>query len=96
MKKQSAETTANGLRNLTAPECDDSKGPLTGIEMEEIREAYRDGCRGEVIIGLRGEERVITILIPAQSGAASPSDDLAAKLRDIGCDAYYRITAARP
>lgn len=67
---------------------------LTDEERERIRQSYRDGCKGDILIGLRGEERVITMLLPTQPGhkVAEPQLSRAAdQLRIIGCDRYLHV-----
>lgn len=65
-----------------------SQGPLTDDEIEEIRQAYQEGCKGEILIGMRGKERVITMLLPVHS---SPDTDEALlkrsieKIKGMGC-----------
>lgn len=70
------------------------KLPLTGEEIEEIRQAYRDGCKGEIIIELRGNEQVIKMLVPAQGYNSSGCDVTAMEdhLRNSGCDGFIRIS----
>ena len=68
-------------------------GPLTEEELEAVRRAYADGCQGDVIIGMRGDERVITMLIPEDS-LTSPEDKMV-KVREqikiLGCDGMQRV-----
>ncbi len=89
MKRQSAQTTATGRCETAAGEAETSSLPLSPEELEEIRAAYRDGCSGEIVIGMRGEERVITMLVPAPG-----SCDLAKKLVGLGCDRFIRVQKA--
>lgn len=72
------------------------KGPLTKKELEEIRQAYHDGCAGEILIGLRGEERLLMMLLPTQDGGATGSQMIraAGQLRAIGCDTCLRVRRA--
>ena len=87
MKRQGANKE-NELRKRTATQL-----PLTGEEIEEIRQAYRDGCKGEIIIGLRGDERVITMLVPAQTDdrASLHQEEINKHLVMLGCDSYLCI-----
>ncbi len=82
MKKSSSTITATG--------------PLSPEEIEEIRLAYEGGCRGAVIMGLRGRERVVVMLVPTRAGQDLSSDSLAAKLRGLGCDRLVRIKSSQP
>lgn len=68
-------------------------GPLTDREIEGIRRAYAHGCRGEVLIGLRSQDRVITMLLPPTLDEHSSAEQLRLsldKLKTIGCDGYVR------
>lgn len=93
MKRQSAGKNTD-MRKRTDSEVSRLFGPLTQEEIEEIRQAYRDGCKGEVIIGLRGNKRVITMLVPAHSYCNSSGCDMVAmedQLRELGCLRYIRL-----
>lgn len=94
MKRISAETTANGWRNRTVNETDLSRLPLSPEEIQEIRRAYQEGCQGEILIGMRGEERVVTMLLPAQS-TPTAADALLQhsldRLQSVGCDRCIRV-----
>ena len=52
MKRQGAGKTTD-MRNGTETEIARPSGPLTDEEIEDIRQAYADGCKGEIIIGMR-------------------------------------------
>jgi hypothetical protein len=86
MRKRTAN---NDLLEVTRP-----FGELNKNEIEEIRQAYRDKCNGEILIGLRGEERVITMLLPAQTNketgnaAMNLSID---KLKRMRCDRHIHV-----
>lgn len=69
------------------------RGPLTENELAAVRGAYESGCRGAVIIGLRGEERVVTMLVPDTTDAPAQSrlSAVRAELRRLGCDGLIRI-----
>ena len=87
MKRQSASKNTD-MRKRTDFEVSRLFGPLTQEEIEEIRQAYRDGCKGEIIIGLRGNERVITMLVPPQHSSNDPTQyrsDIYEKLQQLGC-----------
>jgi len=96
MKRHSAGKNTD-MRKRTKPEVARPIGLLTEEEIEDIRQAYLDGCRGEAIIGLRGKERVITVLVPPQPDSVSFTDNRAAlkdRLRELGCDRFIRIRNA--
>lgn len=79
----------NDTENIVRPH-----GPLKDEELEQIGQAYADGCRGEILIGLRGEKRVMTMLLPAQPGQDATESQMiraAGQLRAIGCDRYLRV-----
>ncbi len=80
--------------NNESSEVERPSGALKENEIEEIRHAYRDGCKGEILIGLRGEERVITMLLPAQA-YLEEADSIVpitnSKLKDMGCDKFLIV-----
>lgn len=97
MERSGADRTTNSRRKRTGRVLlppDERKGPLTDEERDSRSLAYERGCQGQVIIGLRGEERVLTMLIPLM-----PDDDRedevislsARKFREIGCDGYIHV-----
>lgn len=66
-------------------------GLLTEDEIEGIRQVYAAGARGDLLIGLCGEERVLTQLLPAQPDQHSAEQLLKKsleQLRAIGCDGH--------
>ena len=65
-------------------------GAVTEKELGDIRKAYADGCKGEILIGMRGEERVITMLLPSQIDPEELSSKYP-KLKKLGCDRWVRI-----
>ena len=71
-------------------------GPLTEEEIAAARRAYAEGCRGEIIIGMRGDERVITMLVPETPDI--PADErllrIKEELRSLGCDGCIRVRSA--
>jgi len=69
------------------------RGPLTQEELAAVRSACKNGCRGTVVIGMRGEERVVTMLVPDTTDASAQSRLLAmrAELRRLGCDGMCTI-----
>ena len=68
-------------------------GPLTDEEIAAVRGAYANGCRGEVVIGMRGDERTITMLVPET--ADIPAQDRLTRVREelrrLGCRGMQRI-----
>ena len=79
----------NGVPEVIRP-----VGELSEIEIEEIRKAYANGCRGEILIGLRGEKRVITMLLPEQPENETsdvPRNKCLAILNEMGCNRCVRI-----
>jgi len=91
MKRSGANT-----RRRTEPMVVDNerpRGPSTDEELAAVREAYENGARGTVIIGMRGEKRVVTMLIPDSTDAASQSrlPVVRAELRRLGCDGMCTI-----
>ncbi len=93
MKRHGAGKNTD-VRKRTETEVARPFGPLTDIEIEDIRQAYRGGCKGEMVIGMRGDERVITMLVPAQSTpdtAEAQIQQSITKLRAMGCERYVRV-----
>ena len=83
-------------RSDTKIKIDRPTGAITNEELDGIRRAYADGCRGDILIGLRGEERVITMLSPAHPnsiGSSSVPEEILKELRALGCDRCQRITS---
>ena len=81
----------------TVVENERPRGPLTDQEIAAVRRAYEDGCSGDVIIGMRGHERVITMLVP-ETASQAPEDLLPGireELRRLRCDGYTRYKAGR-
>lgn len=81
-------------REITALRDNRPKGPLSPEEIEEIRTAYEDGCKGMVVIGLRGDERLTTMLLPAQPNEDREDEQMglaARNLRRMGCDGYIHV-----
>lgn len=72
-------------------------GPLNEEEMEAVRGAYINGCRGEVVIGLRGDERIITMLVPEIVGESNEAclQNIRQKLQKLGCDGIMRVRQRR-
>jgi uncharacterized protein (UPF0218 family) len=72
------------------------RGPLTDEEIAAVRRAYENGCRGEVIIGMRGDERIITMLVPdvADMPVCRGVPRTREELKRIGCDGMYRVRGA--
>ena len=73
-------------------------GVLTETEIEDIRQAYIDGCTGGLMIGLNGEQRLLTTLLPPQSDADSATRQIrqvAAGIRKVGCDGYIYVRRVR-
>jgi hypothetical protein len=71
------------------PEVARACGTLNENEMEDICQAYGDGCKGKILIGMRGEERVITMLLPAHTGNETNDAELKKnidKLKQMNCD----------
>lgn len=93
MKRSGAETRRRLEPNVGN---DRPRGPLTDDELTAVGKAYQYGCRGEIIIGMRGDERIITMLVPET--ADTPSQDrmpaIRAELRRLGCDGLQRIGPA--
>jgi ribosomal protein S13 len=76
------------------PEITKPCGALNENEIEEIRKAYRDKCKGEILIGLRGEERVITMLLPAHTNKETIEAELKTsieKLKQMNCDRCIHV-----
>ena len=71
-------------------------GPLTEDEIAAVRRAYENGCMGEVIIGMRGDERVITMLVleTANATAQDRLPKIREELRKMGCDGLARVRRA--
>ncbi len=70
-------------------------GTITVEELEEVRKAYADGYRGDILIGLCGEKRITTMLLPVRPNSdESPaiSQKILQKLKTIGCDRCQKIT----
>lgn len=65
-------------------------GSLSNEELDEIRQAYADGCSGGILIGMHREKRVITMLLPAHT---HPEELLSRHngLRKLGCDRWIRV-----
>lgn len=80
----------------TLPENARPSGPLTENEIAAVRRAYQNGARGEIVIGMRGDERVITMLVPhvADVPVSQRMPGIKEELKKIGCDGMYRIRAA--
>ncbi len=91
MKRPSVDTHKRSTS--TAVDNGRPRGPLTDEELAAVRRAYADGCRGEVIIGMRREERLLTMLVPDTDAAKAESHTLAvnAKLLRIGCNRVCRL-----
>lgn len=90
MKRSGANTRKRS--NTTVVDNERPRGPLADEEVAAVRRAYADGCRGEVIIGMRGEERIITMLAPDTADALAQDrlPAIRAELRRLGCDGYAR------
>lgn len=74
------------------------RGGLSNEEVAEIRDAYLAGGRGSVLIGLRGEERVMTMLLPPQPDAQSWECQLIKAMSEIsraGCDGSIHVHRVR-
>ena len=81
----------------TVVENERPRGPLIDTEITAVRRAHENSCRGEIIIGMRGEERVITMLVPET--ADTPAQDRLSRVREelrkMGCDGMYIVSQAR-
>jgi|GEM_PF-2133530 len=78
-------TVNNELPEVTRP-----SGKMNVNEIEEIYQAYSSGgCHGEILIGMCGEERVITMLLPAHTNEETDDAELKKcidKLKQMNCD----------
>lgn len=75
---------SNKIHNDSRPH-----GMLTELELVEIRKAYADGAKGDLLIGMQGEERVLPQLLPPKPSKYDAEMLLKTslgKLREIGCD----------
>ena len=95
MKRSGADTRKR--TKTTVVENGRPRGPLTENEIAAVRRAYSEGCEGEVIIGMRGDERIITMLVPetANTSAQDRLPQIREELRRLGCDGYSRCKAGR-
>ena len=95
MKRSGVETRKR--TGTTIVENERPRGPLTDEEIAAVRKAYQDGYRGQVIMGMCGEERIIPMLVPET--VDTPAQDrlpaIRAELRRLGCDGYHRCRAGR-
>lgn len=91
------KTLSTGHNSAAKPATNDvarPQGALSEEELEEIGRAYASGSRGSLLIGLRGTERLLTMLLPAQTDAIAAKAQLfniLAKLRSLGCDGYIQV-----
>lgn len=96
MKRSGAQTRKRTIS--TASNDERPRGPLTNDEIAAVRRAYQDGCRGDIIIGMRGEERIITMLVPHIADV--PVDEHTTRIREdlkkIGCDGMWRVCRSGP
>ena len=92
MKRRSGAYSRKRTKT-TVVENERPRGPLTEDEIEAVRRAYCEGCRGEVIIGMRGDQRVITMLVPetANSPAQYRLSRVREELKRLGCDRLARV-----
>jgi hypothetical protein len=94
MKRLGADVRKRTIRNVMNDK--HPAGPLTDEEMAAASRAYAEGCRGEIIIGMRGDERIITMLAPETPDITVDQalSRIGEELRGLGCDGYVRVRAA--
>ena len=95
MKRSGVETRKR--IETTIADNERPRGSLTDQEIDAIRRAYADGCRGELIIGMQGEQRIITMLVPetADTPTGQCLPRIREELRKMGCDGLQRVRRAR-
>lgn len=73
-------------------------GILSACEIEELRAAYSGGAQGGVLIGLRQDKRVLTLLLPPQRNSEAMMAVVsrnAERLRRLGSDGFVHVRRAR-
>ena len=67
---------------------------LTDDERDRLLWGYENGCQGDIIIGLCGNERITTMLLPVWPDEDRQDEQMslvAQKLRQIGCDGFVHV-----
>ena len=73
-------------------------GSLSASEIERLRAAYAAGATGHLLMGLRQQTRLLTVMIPVQDNQALMAHKMeryAARLRALRCDGYIHVRRVR-
>jgi len=74
------------------------QGSLSIAEIETLRAAYSAGATGHLLVGLRQQTRLLTVMVPAQASEAQIAhrmEGYAARLRALRCDGYIHVRRIR-
>ena len=74
------------------------QGSLSVTEIETLRAAYSAGATGHLLVGLRQERRLLTVMVPVQSTEALMAHKMegyAARLQALRCDGYIHVRCVR-
>lgn len=74
------------------------QGSLSVTEIETLRAAYAAGATGHLLIGLRQQTRLLTVMVPVQDSEAQMAhrmETYAARLRALWCDGYIHVRRVR-
>ena len=74
------------------------QGSLSVTEIETLRTAYAAGATGHLLVGLRQQIRLLTVMVPAQASEAQMAhriEGYATRLRALRCDEYIHVRRVR-
>jgi len=98
LKRESCITSLAGNEDTVDTLPSRLQGSLAVTEIERLRAAYCAGATGHLLVGLRQERRLLTVMVPVQDNQALMAHKMeryAARLRALRCDGYIHVRRVR-
>ena len=98
LKRETCITLPAGNDNAVDTLPSRLQGSLSVTEIERLRAAYCAGATGHLLVGLRQQTRLLTVMIPVQDNQALMAHTMkgyAARLRALRCDGYIHVRRVR-
>ena len=98
LKRESCITSPVANEDAVDTEASRPQGALSVTEIDRLRAAYRAGATGHLLVGLRQQTRLLTVMIPVQDNQALMAHKMeryAARLRALRCDGYIHVRRIR-
>ena len=97
-KRETCITSPAGSEDAVETLPSRPQGGLSVTEIERLRAAYRAGATGHLLVGLRQQTRLLTVMIPVQHSEALMAhrmEGYATRLRALHCDGYIHVRRIR-